>query len=247
MPRCSLAILAGYLVFGETRSAWTRRTTSGAVSAITVTVSLALPIIVAQSLTVVDPWLAADPGILSFIVAAGVGVAVGISSGIAVGGDVTSSEAAALTMRHEEDAPTRWERRFVSPAALALLATGIVLVALAATGLLWWGAGIAGGVIDLVGLCAMRWQVAIVGDAVVSTPVMGPGRIRIDRVTRAHAETARGPFGPLGWGVRLDVPGRIALALGAASSLHVSDDVGRSFEIAMPDAGRAAAILNESL
>lgn len=240
-------VLAGYLVFGETRSAWTRRTTTGAISAITVTVSLALLIIVAPSLTVVDPWLAADPGILPFLVAAGVGLAVGISSGIAVRGDVTPSEAASRPTRQEEDAPTRWERRFVSPAALALLASGIVLVVLAATGLLWWGAGIAGGVIGLVGLCATRWRVTIVGDAVVSTPVMGPGRIRIDRVTRAHAETARSPLGPLGWGVRLDAPGRVALALGAASSLHVSDDVGRSFEIAMPDADRAAAILNESL
>lgn len=243
------AFLAGFLTVSEDASSWVRRSTTGALTAILVTVSLALPVVVSPSLVVANPWTAPDPGVASMAIAAAVGVIAGIAAGTVVEPAPNLSGAAQPPTRAQVgESSVLWERSFTAPLAVAVFITGLVLMALGSFGVLAWGVAVAGGVLAVLGIAAVRWTVTITHDEVTARPLLGFGGITVERTAGMTAATVapRTGLGPLGWGVQVARSGEVTLALGGSPMLRVIAPDGVGFSISVPGADEAAEILNRS-
>ncbi|MET4059369.1 multisubunit Na+/H+ antiporter MnhB subunit [Arthrobacter sp. UYP6] len=106
-----------------------RRSTVGVIVALTLILSFSLPLMLAPSLGIADPWLAPDPGVPGLAVAAVAAVILGTVAGM-VSGDMKL--------------PSLW--RAPSWVALVLGAAGAALLLLGAAGLIPWPAALCGGV-----------------------------------------------------------------------------------------------------
>jgi hypothetical protein len=232
-------VLAGYVAGGRSATAWVRRTTVGALTAVVVTLVLALPIVVAPSLTVADPWLAPDPGAVALSAAAVAGIVVGTLAGILVGPAPVDHEQAEVPRGTTTKA---LEQTFVAPLSVAVAITGGVLVALGALGVVWWGVALLGGACTAVAAVGLRWRVVLTDQDFALRPLLGPGAFAVRRElgASAHVEASRS-WGPLGWGIQFGRGRSAQILLGGGDVLVLRRPDGTELRATVPNAVELAA------
>ncbi|WP_298251973.1 hypothetical protein [uncultured Arthrobacter sp.] len=246
-PALAALVFLVVVQLGGKLNEWGRRSTVGALVALSLFLSGSLPALLVPSLAVADPWLAPDPGVPAIAALGVAAVLLGALAAVSASRYPRSdAQITGTTGTSGNRATTLWSETTTAWVFVALGVIGLILLALGIASLTPWPVALLGGVMVLLGFGLSRWAVTVDVDGLTCRPTRGPGSIRVTAEPGARASTGQASHAldALGLGIRGLGTRSPQLRFRLGKTLLIHRSTGETIVVTVEGAEAAAAAYN---